>query len=217
MRHLATHLSVRPQLMIAVAAGSLVFALLPATLSVTTRCLFGWNAAVWLYLVLIGVMMLRADHERVRQVAVAQADAAATVLFVVILAALASLGGIAVQLIQAKVPGTPYALPHLLFAITTIAGSWLLVPTMFALTCASQYYEVAHGHGLRFPDAEASFKPDYGDFLYFSFTIAVACQTADVSVTSRPMRCLVLLQSLMSFAFNTAILAFTINVAASMF
>ena len=215
MRHLATHLSVRPRLMIAVAAGSLVFALLPGTLSVTTRCLFGWNAAVWLYLVLIGVMMLRADHERVRQVAVAQADAAATVLFVVILAALASLGGIAVQLIQAKVPGTPYALPHLLFAVITIAGS--LLPTMFALTCASQYYEVAHGHGLRFPDAEASFKPDYGDFLYFSFTIAVACQTADVSVTSRPMRRMVLLQSLMSFAFNTAILAFTINVAASMF
>ncbi len=217
MRHLANHLSVRPRLMIAVAAGSLTFALLPDTLSVTTRCLFGWNAAVWLYLLMVGVMMLRADHERVRQVAVAQAGAAATVLFIVVLAALASLGGIAVELIKAKAPGAPYALSHLLFAVTTIAGSWLLVPTMFALTCASQYYEIAHGHGLRFPDAEASFKPDYGDFMYFSFTIAVACQTADVAVTSRPMRRLVLLQSLMSFAFNTAILAFTINVAASLF
>ena len=88
---------------------------------------------------------------------------------------------------------------------------------MFALTCASQCCEVAHGHGLRFPDADPSFKPDYGDFLYVSFTIAVACQTADVAVTSRPMRRLVLLQSVMSFAFNTAILAFTINVAASLF
>ncbi len=217
MRHITSHLSVRPRMMIAAVVGLLTFAMVPATLSVTTRCLLGWNAAVWLYLVLIGVMMLRADHERVRQVAVAQADAAIMVLFIVILAALASLGGIAAELIKAKVPGTPYALPHLLFAITTIAGSWLLLPTMFALTCASQYYEVAHGHGLRFPDAEVSFRPDYGDFLYFSFTIAVACQTADVSVTSRPMRRLVLLQSLMSFAFNTAILAFTINVAASMF
>jgi uncharacterized membrane protein len=217
MRRITTHLSVRPRLMISAVVGLLTFALVPATLSVTTRYLFGWNAAVWLYLVMVGVMMLRADHERVRQVAVAQAGAAATVLFIVVLAALASLGGIAVELMKAKAPGAPYALSHLLFAVTTIAGSWLLVPTVFALTCASQYYEVAHGHGLRFPDADASFKPDYGDFLYFSFTIGVACQTADVAVTSRPMRRLVLLQSVMSFAFNTAILAFTINVAASLF
>ena len=79
MRHLVTHLSVRPRLMIAVAAGSLTFALLPDTLGLTTRCLSGWNVAVWLYLVLSGVMLLRADHELVRQVAVAQAGAAATV------------------------------------------------------------------------------------------------------------------------------------------
>jgi uncharacterized membrane protein len=88
---------------------------------------------------------------------------------------------------------------------------------MFALTCASPYCKVAHGHGLRFPDADPSFKPDYGDFLYVSFTIAVACQTADVAVTSPRMRRLVLLQSVMAVAFNTAILAFTINVAASLF
>jgi uncharacterized membrane protein len=53
--------------------------------------------------------------------------------------------------------------------------------------------------------------------LYVSFTIAVACQTADVAVTSPRMRRLVLLQSVMAVAFNTAILAFTINVAASLF
>lgn len=203
--------------MIAVATGVLGFALLPSGLGLTTRSLFGWNVAVWLYLLLIGVMMVRADHERLREVAVAQADAAATVLVIVILAALASLAGIATELAKAKLPGTPYALPHLLFAITTIAGSWLLVPTVFALTYASQFYEVAHGHGLRFPDTDPAFRPDYGDFMYFSFTIAVACQTADVSLTSQAMRRLVLLHSVMSFAFNTAILAFTINVAASVF
>lgn len=72
-------------------------------------------------------------------------------------------------------------------------------------------------HALKFPDDNADFRPDYGDFLYFSFTIAVASQTADVSVTTQPMRRLVLLQSILSFGFNTAILAFTINIAASMF
>ena len=117
----------------------------------------------------------------------------------------------------AKAPGTPHALPHVLFALVTVAGSWLLVPTMFALTYASQYYRTAHGSGLNFPQSDDGFKPDYGDFLYFSFTIAVASQTADVSVSTQAMRRLVLLQSVLSFAFNTAILAFTINIAASLF
>jgi len=204
-------------MMIALGAGVLTFAILPGTLSLMIRSLMGWNVSVWLYLVLTGVMMVRADHEKLRQVAVAQAGAAVTVLGIAILAAVASLAGIASELAQAKVPGTPYVFAHLMFAVATVAGSWTLVPTLFALTYASQYYEVAHGHGLKFPEASAAFKPDYGDFLYFAFTIAVASQTADVSVTSQPMRRLVLLHSVMSFVFNAAVLAFTINVAAGMF
>ena len=84
-------------------------------------------------------------------------------------------------------------------------------------TYASLYFRTAHGSGLQFPDVDGSFKPDYLDFLYFSFTIAVASQTADVSVSTQSMRRLVLVQSILSFGFNTAILAFTINIAASMF
>ena len=76
---------------------------------------------------------------------------------------------------------------------------------------------------LRTPDerfagiADFPFAPHYSDFLYFAFTIAVASQTADIAVASPAMRRLVLLHAIVSFAFNTAILAFAINVAASMF
>jgi len=79
------------------------------------------------------------------------------------------------------------------------------------------YYRVAHGSGLQFPGADEAFKPDFVDFLYFSFTIAVASQTADINVSSPAMRRLVLIQSVLSFAFNAAVLALTINIAASMF
>jgi uncharacterized membrane protein len=72
------------------------------------------------------------------------------------------------------------------------------------------------GGGIKFPDETANFEPDYSDFLYFSFTIAVASQTADVVITNRSVRRLVLLQSVLSFVFNTAIVAFTINMAASL-
>jgi uncharacterized membrane protein len=216
MRRLVAHLRARPRLTIAILAGLAATALLPGGSSVS-RSLFGWNVAVWLYLVLVGSMMLRSDHDRLRRIAVAQAEGAATVLTVVILAALVSLAGVIVQLSAAKLPGAPHALPHLAFALATVAGSWLLVPTMFALTYASLYFRSSHGSGLQFPDVGDGFKPDYGDFLYFSFTIAVASQTADVSISTQAMRRLVLLQSVLSFAFNTAILAFSINIAASMF
>ena len=217
MSRLISHLRVRPRLVMSVVVGVAAALLLPGTHHTVTRCLFGWNVAVWLYLVLAAEMMLRADHARLRRVAAAQAEAAATVLGIVILAALVSLIGIVAELMAAKAPGTPHALSHVMFALATVAGSWLLVPTMFALTYASQYYRTAHGSGLNFPQADDSFKPDYADFLYFSFTIAVASQTADVSISTQAMRRLVLLQSVLSFAFNTAILAFTINIAASRF
>ncbi len=217
MSRLISHLRVRPRLMLSVAVGIAAALVLPGTHHAVTRWLFGWNVSVWLYLVLAALMMLQADHARLRRIALAQAEAAATVLGIVILATLVSLVGIVAELMAAKVPGAPHALPHVLFALATVAGSWLLVPTMFALTYASQYYRSAHGSGLNFPQADDSFKPDYSDFLYFAFTIAVASQTADVSISTQTMRRLVLLQSVLSFAFNTAILAFTINIAASLF
>jgi uncharacterized membrane protein len=67
---------------------------------------------------------------------------------------------------------------------------------------------------LHFPDE--CLDPDYWDFLYFSFTIAVAVQTSDVSVTSRTMRKLVLGQSVLSFFFNLLILGLSINIAAGL-
>lgn len=190
---------------------------LPGAHSAVTRALLGWNVSVWLYLVLVGWMMLHADHGRLRRIAVAQAEGAATVLAIVSVASVVSLLGIMVELSAAKVPGAPHALPHVAFALATVAGSWLLLPTVFALTYASMYYRSSHGTGLQFPSIDDGFKPDYGDFLYFSITIAVASQTADVSVSTPSMRRLVMLQSLISFGFNTAILAFTVNIAASMF
>lgn len=190
---------------------------LPGAYAAVTRALLGWNIAVWLYLALVGWMMSHADHSRLRRVAIAQAEGALTVLAIVSAACGVSMIGTVVELSAAKLPGAPHALPHLAFALATVTGSWLLLPTVFALTYASVYYRAAHGSGLQFPGADAAYTPDYGDFLYFSFTIAVAAQTADVSVATPALRRLVLVQSVLSFAFNTAILAFTINIAASMF
>jgi uncharacterized membrane protein len=215
--HVLKHLRAHLRLAISVAAGGAVAMLLPGVSDWVTRGLLGWNVAVWLYLCLIAWMMLHADHTSLRRVAVAQAESSAVVLVIVIVACIVSLFGTVAELMAAKLPGAHNALPHIVFALITLVGAWLLLPTMFTLTYASHFYRAPHGVGLQFPGADEAFRPAYSDFLYFSFTVAVAAQTADVTVTTSAMRRLVLLQSVLSFAFNTAILAFSINIAASLF
>lgn len=222
MKRLHQHVRARPRLVGSVAVGLVTALLLPPGLGPTTRSLLAWNVAVWLYLALIGWMMLRNDHGHLRRVAADQAEGARTVLALVSVAAVVSLLGMVAELSAARQAGAPHALSHVVFALATVAGSWLLLPMSFALTYASAYYHPggsapAQPGGLVFPGAGPGFQPDYLDFLYVAFTIAVASQTADVAIASRRLRRLVLLQSLLSFAFNTAILAFTVNMAASLF
>lgn len=217
MSNLFTHLQARKRLMGALAAGVVAALLMPATSDWITRALIGWNVLVWSYLAMVGLMMVQADHQHLRRIARGQAESATVVLTVVVLAALFSLVGIVVELAAAKGTDARTAWPHLAFVLATVSGSWLLVPVEFAMAYASTLHHSGETPGLRFPDADPTFEPHYWDFLYFSFTIAVASQTADIAVVTSPMRRLVLLHSVLSFAFNTAILAFTINVAAGMF
>ena len=218
MKTMLTQLKVRPRLLVGAAVGCAVGALVTADVHLVTRLLFGWNAGVWLYLVLIFWMMARSDHSHLRRVALSHAEGATVVLGVVIVAAVVSVAAIIIELSSAKGAGTRYALTHVLFALVTVAGSWLLLPTLFALSYASLFYRSSQsaGSGLAFPVEPGAGPPDYWDFMYFSFTIAVASQTADVSITTRSMRRLVLLQAVLSFAFNTTILALTINIAAGL-
>jgi uncharacterized membrane protein len=95
----------------------------------------------------------------------------------------------------------------------------LLLHAVFGLRYAHKYYGDSeidakkHAGGLKFPD---EVRPDYRDFAYFSYVIGMTCQVSDVAVTSREMRRLVLLHGILSFAFNTVILALTINTVSSL-
>ncbi len=215
-RPLHHHLRAHVRLAVAVAVGGLVALLLPATWGAVQRGLTGWNVAVWLYLGLVAWMMLHAGHGHLRRVVEQQADSARAVLVVVILATLVSLAGTVVELAAAKAPGGQHALPHVALAAATVVGGWLLLPTVFALSYASHFYR-PRGGGLQFPGADAGFQPGYADFLYLSFTIGATAQTSDVAITTPAMRRMVLAQTLLSFAFNTAVLALAINLAASLF
>jgi uncharacterized membrane protein len=189
----------------------------PGADSGVQRALIGWNVLVWLYLATVAFALLRADSGHIKRLALAQAESAAIVLGIVVSAAIASLVVVVIELVAAKAAGPHHMLPHLVFAFVSVVGSWLLLPMLFALSYASAYYGPEPDRGLAFPSAPPGFEPDHTDFLYFSFTIAVTAQTSDVGVTTRAMRRLVLTQSLLSFVFNTTILAFSINAATSFF
>jgi len=66
---------------------------------------------------------------------------------------------------------------------------------------------------LSFPDTDM---PIFWDFAYFSFTIAAACQTADIFTRSSSVRRVVLMHEVISFLFNASILGFAINVTAGL-
>lgn len=215
MKLLAHAFGYRPRMTAACLAGAGAGWLAPATLHPVSRALVGWNVGVWLYLGLVAWMMFRADHHRLEKNAQLHSEGAAVVLLLVVGAVVASMVAILAELAHTP-SGTARDAGRLVFAGATVVGSWLLLPVEFTLQYASLYHRDDPEGGLRFPDSQPGFQPDYSDFLYFAFTIAVASQTADVAVSGRPLRRLVLLHSVLSFAFNTAILALSVNVAASL-
>ena len=100
----------------------------------------------------------------------------------------------------------------------TLFVSWLMTQVTFGLRYAHEYYATSPGHtevdgGLQFPGEG---KPDYLDFLYFSLVLGMTFQVSDVQITSRKLRRLATVQGILSFMFNTVIVALTVNIAASL-
>ncbi|NMM27804.1 MAG: DUF1345 domain-containing protein [Glaciimonas sp.] len=204
-----------PRLTIALLTGCAAIFMLPESWFLITRILTGWNIAVWSYLCLMGWLMLHADHAKVRKIAEQEDESAVAVLAIMSLSAIASLAAIILELAAAQELPTSQRVLHYALTGSTVLGSWFLIGTMFTIHYARMFYRApASQQPLRFPEQEKN--PDYWDFLYFSFTIAVAAQTSDVIISSRPMRKAVLAQSLLSYLFNAAILGLSVNIAAGL-
>jgi len=209
----------RQRLLIAVVAAVALFPLLPAGERLSTRLLLAWDAGVVLNLLLTWAMMARSDVDDLRTRAGAIEDAGAVaVLILTVAAAVASLAAIAAELRGLYgATGEGPAL-RLGLAAATILFSWLFVQTMFAVHYAHDYYGGPDGDrgGLAFPKDTPERDADYWDFLYFAITIGAASQTSDVTVVSHRTRRFVLAHTILSFLFNTTVLALAINVGASL-
>jgi uncharacterized membrane protein len=148
-------------------------------------------------------------------------DLSRTLIFLfIVIAACSSLFAVVYLLHTSKGDQRPHLVLHLLMTLFAVIGAWCLAHTVFGLRYAHTYYGDAddpdrqeHAGGLDFPSEPM---PNYIDFAYFSFVIGMTFQVSDVQITSREMRKLVLLHGLLSFAFNTVILALAINTVSSL-
>jgi uncharacterized membrane protein len=200
----------RPRTFIAIAIGIVAFFVAPQSLRLVTRLLIGWDVFTALYLLLVYVMMMRSGLAHIRRSAILQDDGSIIILLVAALGAFASIAAIVFELGAGR--RTP---PELALATATIALSWAAVHTIFALHYAHEFYRGAKAGGLAFPAGDKPEEPDYWDFVYFSFVIGMTAQVSDVGITTKTIRRIATAHGIVSFIYNTALVALMVNIAAS--
>jgi uncharacterized membrane protein len=207
------------RLLIALAAAVIGFFSFRSSHGLPSVILFSWIIFCAVVIVMDWITILSSHPLEVRKIAKLQ-DSSRTFLFLLIIgASIASFGAIIFLLKSTKGHSADVG-SHILLAITGVIVSWWLLHTVFTLRYAHLYYDIINddgtskpGGGLEFPGNE---QPDYTDFVYFSFVLGMTFQVSDVVITSKHIRRLATMHGLLSFGYNTAILALSINVISGM-
>ena len=230
---MTSHLSetTGPQRLLVGLLAGLAGAALPLPLVWQFRGLLGWSLGVAVYLALAWWLCERFDAERTRERAQAQDEPSVVLFLLMLLATLACVAAIVVMMQQGRdLSGVARTL-HIAVSVVALIASWLFIHTIFAFRYAHRYYQEEQvqekqdqakqeqgkkteqdgGPGLQYPGGQ---DPDYFDLLYYSYVVGMTSQVSDVQVTSREMRRLTMVHSVLSFAFNMLILALSINVVA---
>jgi uncharacterized membrane protein len=204
------HLRARPRLM----GSAAIFVLAVGTLLVcgarpSMALLLGFDLAALVYLSLLAMLFTRASAEQMRCQARAQDTGRWGFLWSGIVLTAVVMVALSAELHGGKSGG----MLIVALAAASIVLSWLFMNTMFAMHYAHGYYgDFGKKHeGLQFPDTP---QPDYWDFAYFAIVIGMTFQVSDVQISSRYLRRVALLHSVIAFFFNVFIIALTVNLVA---
>lgn len=94
-------------------------------------------------------------------------------------------------------------------AVLAMICAWMMLHAGYARLYERLYYQQDSGGGLQFP---ANSQPNFADFIYFSFTLGATFAVSDVNITDRRIRWHVTIHSVVSFFYNSAVLALAVGI-----
>ena len=176
--------------------------------------LAGWDIAAVLVLSRVWFRVGRFSADQTRQFATREDNSRASAELLLVAASVASLGGAAFALLKAHQSGPTLKALLTGASVLTVALSWGVVHTVFALRYAHEYYTTTGSGGIDFKSGK--YEPDYGDFAYVAFTVGMTFQVSDTDIGSRLIRRTVLRHALVSYLFGAIIVALMVNVIATL-
>jgi len=203
----------RPRLFIGLLCGLAAAPLLSQEISRTTRSVIAWDIGVAVYLALSAYLFVTEPTDRIAGNAARQEEGEWTIFWLTVAGVTFSFVAIINEFADMKDLPPARRGEHILLVALTLFASWLMTHTTFAFRYAHEYYSDGIAGGLEFPGERP---PDYLDFMYFSLVLGMTFQVSDVQITSHKLRRLAAAHGLLSFLFNTIILALTINLAAGL-
>jgi len=218
--HVFFRLDAQYRLITAIILAAAAFFISKEKLSTPAEILVTWIVFALTVIILDWIIIIKAHPREIKKIASLQ-DSSRTMIFLfAIVASIASLGAILFLLKTTKGQSEAIVNAHILLALTSVIVSWWLVHTLFTLRYAHMYYDTDTDDGKTKPFGGLIFpnetEPDYLDFVYFAFVIGMTFQVSDVNISGRDIRRLAWLHGLISFAFNTAIVALSINIISSL-
>jgi len=210
----------RQRVVLGLAAGGAVFFASRGHVRFSSATIAGWNAFAVVIIALDWLTILTTPQRKMRERAQQQDLSRLLIFLFVVVAACAALFAVGFLISANKRQTGGHFTVHLLLTLLTVISSWTLVHTVFGLRYAHVFYGdsdepgvVQHAGGLIFPGNRPA---DYFDFAYFAFVVGMTCQVSDVQITSRRMRRLTLVHSVLAFGFNSIILALLINIVSGL-
>jgi uncharacterized membrane protein len=208
----------RPRVFVGLAVMIAALPLLPTSLSRTTRGILAWDIGVLVFLLLSAQLFITESPDQMPAAAEAQQEGEWTIFGITLAVVIVSFVAVSSEFAAIKGVASERRVWQITLVAVTLFLSWLVTHVTFAFRYAHEFYARDLGgpdvdRGLEFPrEAE----PDYLDFLYFALVLGMTFQVSDVQITSRKLRRVAALHGLLSFLFNTIIIAFTVNIAAGL-
>jgi uncharacterized membrane protein len=169
----------------------------------------GWVAAAAVYLALVWASIRGMDAASTAEFATREDPTSGATRIILLIASMASLGGVALLL---GTSGSVGRVSAGFLGVASVAASWLVVHTIYTLSYAALYYRGVPG-GIDFNQQEA---PSYADFAYLGFTMGMTYQVSDTAISDAGIRRVALRHALLAYLLGAVVLAITINLVVNL-